>query len=121
MDVWLTFLEIVEEHWNVIVHNLYLFLALGLIEGVILWQIWKRRYGDKLKELPNLTKIQDDLRQAREDNFRLSEENRGLRADNDGLKAEIVALKTDREVVEAMKPTQTADTLGKRMSEALKS
>lgn len=121
MEVWLTFLEIVKENWKVIVHNLFLFLALGLIEGVVLWRVWKRRYGDKLKELPNLTKIQDDLRQAREDNFRLSGENQSLRTENNNLRAEVSALQTDREVVEAMKPAQTADTLGKRMSEALKS
>ena len=121
MEWFLALVEFIEENGRIFKDNFPLFLVFGIIIAAIMLLFWRRRYGDRLKELPNLAKIEDDLRKSREENVRLSKENRKLRTENNDLKAEIAALQTDRELLEGIKPSQAAGTMGEQISNALNS
>lgn len=123
MDWIKALIEWFSENWSFFKDNFWLFVGFGvIIVGIVIAVMllfWKLLYGDKLKELPNLTQIKDELRRSQEENVQLAEENKGLKAENASLRDEIAALQTDRELLEGMKPAQTADTLGERISGAL--
>lgn len=121
MEWGLALIELIKENGRIFKDNFPLFLMFGIIIVAIMLLFWRLRYGDRLRELPNLAKIEDDLRKSREENVRLSKENRKLRTEINDLNAEIAALQTDRELLEGIKPSQAAGTLGERISKALNS
>ena len=108
------------EHWDLLAGHPFIFLDFGLIEAGIILLILSLLYKDKLKKLPNLAEIEDNLRKAQEDCVRLSKENQDLRNETEHLKNEIITLQEDKELLTGMTLPHIKETIGSKMGKALK-
>lgn len=119
---WLnSLIEWLLENGKLFVSHPLVFITFALIEAAILIGLLRLLYGDKLKELPNLSEIKDKLRASQEDTFRLSEENKRLHAENEMLQMEVRALQSDKDLLIGMESGQSVKSMGKKISEVLSS
>lgn len=107
------------ENGKLFLEHPLVFIAFAVIEAAILLVILQRLYGDKLKELPNLSDIKDKLRRSQEDNLQLSTENQNLQTENETLRREIRALQSDQELLMGMESKPVVESIGAKISETL--